>query len=384
MMKLKSCFGIATGEIKSNKSIFLFYLAIFICLISIGTSMLDVSFFLPERISASIREMDLDWVMVKIRNIKQLELITSSYDVECIDIYVDEFQNETLGISSTSGETYAGGVILCESQMEDTLKFKIKDNLLAGEMSDSSKTTIQEEYGVYISQRMAEKQKYGVGQSLRLVGRNGELIELLEIKGIYKDSDELKDYYIDQAAYEKYKEIYQNCALIITMRNTTFEDIFSFTSWMEENQMESDYSKDMIGAIQMFYIVFAVFNVILLIALSGILFHLLDMYMLRRMVFYAIGSAIGMTPKDIIHILYILSELLVNIAVIISGFGSVVLLNSINEAAEELFALPKDMYIPIAALVINWVLLQVCIFVVIERFHKNLQRREIISVLRRK
>lgn len=381
-MRLNNCFKIVVSEIKSSKGIFSFYLAIFICLISIGTSMLDVSFYLPKRISASIRQMDLDWMMVNIRNIKQLDMITSAYDIECIDVYVDEFHNETLGLPSINAELYSGGVVLNTPQMKDTLKIRINENLLCGERMELSKSSLQEESWVYISQRIAEEQKCRIGQSFQMVGRAGEVIEELEIKGIYKASEELNDYYMNQTAYEKYKEMYQNCAFTITMRNATFEDIFSFTAWVEANRIECDYSKDMIGAIQMFYILFIAFNFILLVALSGVLFHLLDMYMLHRVVFYAVGSAIGMTSKDIMHIIYILSELLISVAMLLSGVGSVILLKSINEVAEELFSLPNEMYIPVIALLINWGLLQVCVFIVIERFRKNLERKEIISVLR--
>ncbi|MBE5866463.1 MAG: hypothetical protein E7292_09690 [Lachnospiraceae bacterium] len=375
-MKLKNCCYIVANELKNSKATFSFYLIIFVCLLSIGTSMLDVSFYLPERIAASVREMNLDWVTVTIRNTKQLDLITDAYDMECLDVWVDEFGADALGLTPEAGGFYFGGVLLETVSMENSLQKKMAESLTEGELITSP------EHGVYISQRLVEEQGLALGQKLSLWGREGELMDSLIIKGIYLDSEDLNDYYIEQGAYEKYKERYQNCALQIVVRNAVFEDVFSFVSWADSKQIVCSYSEDMIGAVQMFYIIFAAFNLILLMALSGILFHLLDMYMMQRMTFYAVGSAIGMTVKDIIRILFVLSEVLINVAVLGAGIGAMFLLKSVNDTAAELFVLPSERYVPVAALGMNWALLQICIVIVIVRFHKNLKKREIVSILR--
>ena len=381
MMKLINCLKISMNEMKNNKSLFLFYLIVFVSLISVGTSMLDVSFYLPERISASIREMNFDWMTLNIRHSKQLDSVLDKYDMECIDVSVDEFYDGTIGLSALNDELYTGGVILDTVQIKNTLKNRIKEKTLKGNITN---TFTQNGCGIYIDQRIAQEQQCDIGQKLQLIGENGEIIDTLEIKGIYKNSDELNDYYIEEMAYNMYKSIYSGCALNITLRTTNFKDIFSFVSWVTENHIEFDYNKDMIGAMKMFYIVFTVFDFILLLALAGILFLLLDMYIIRRTVFYGIGSAIGMTPEDVIHILIIISEVLIGMATLLSLAVSNIILNSINKMADNLFSLQSRRYMPMIALLFNWIVLQPCIFIIISRFHKKLERNKMILILHHK
>lgn len=379
-MMIKNYMTIVINELKSNKGMFSFYLIIFICLISIGTSILDVSFYLPERISTSVREMELDWVMVNVRHQKQLDRMTFLYDLECMDVYVNEFGNDTLGLTQIE-ETYSGGVLINNADMQNILITIIENQLLCGEINDLANPFNQKEYGLYICETIAKKEELDVNKTVRLMGREGETIVLLKIMGIYKDSEDLNDYYISQEAYEKYKEIYQNCSLELILRNSKSEEIFSFVNWMEEENIDCYYNEDMIGAIQMFYIFFGVFNFILLLALSGILYHLLEIYMLKRTSFYAISLAMGMTEIDIMRILYVLVELLISIAMVASMIGSVLVLASVNKVANELFSFSREIYIPILALVINWCILQICMIVVVKCFWKKIKGKEIIQML---
>ena len=379
-MMIRNCMTIVANEAKSNKGMFSFYLIIFICLISIGTSILDVSFYLPERISTSVREMELDWLMVNVRHQKQLDKMTSLYDLECMDVYVNEFGNNTLGLTQAE-ESYSGGVLINNSDMQSILITTLENQLLHGEINNLANCFNQEEYNLYICETIAKKEDLDINKTVKLLGREGEPIVLLKIKGIYKDSEDLNDYYISQIAYEKYKEIYQNCSLELILRNIKSEEIFSFVDWMEEENIDCDYNEDMIGAIQMFYIFFSVFNFILLLALSGILYHLLEIYMLKRTTFYAMGLAMGMTEIDIMRILYVLAELLISIAMVGSMIGSVLVLASVNKVANELFSFSEQMYIPVLALVMNWCILQVCMIVVMKCFWKKINGKEIIQML---
>lgn len=379
-MMIRNCMTIVANEAKSNKGMFSFYLIIFICLISIGTSILDVSFYLPERISTSVREMELDWLMVNVRHQKQLDKMTSLYDLECMDVYVNEFGNNTLGLTQTE-ESYSGGVLINNSDMQSILIATLENQLLHGEINNLANSFNQEEYNLYICETIAKKEDLDINKTVKLLGREGEPIVLLKIKGIYKDSEDLNDYYISQIAYEKYKEIYQNCSLELILRNIKSEEIFSFVDWLEEENIDCDYNEDMIGAIQMFYIFFSVFNFILLLALSGILYHLLEIYMLKRTTFYAMGLAMGMTEIDIMRILYVLAELLISIAMVGSTIGSVLVLASVNKVANELFSFSEQMYIPVLALVMNWCILQICMIMVMKCFWKKINGKEIIQML---
>lgn len=379
-MMIRNCMTIVVNEAKSNKGMFSFYLIIFICLISIGTSILDVSFYLPERISTSVREMELDWLMVNVRHQKQLDKMTSLYDLECMDVYVNEFGNNTLGLTQTE-ESYSGGVLINNSDMQSVLITTLENQLLHGEINNLANSFNQEEYNLYICETIAKKEDLDINKTVKLLGREGEPIVLLKIKGIYKDSEDLNDYYISQIAYEKYKEIYKNCCLELVLRNIKFEETFSFVDWMEEENIDCDYNEDMIGAIQMFYIFFSVFNFILLLALSGILYHLLEIYMLKRTTFYAMGLAMGMTEIDIMRILYVLAELLISIAMVGSAIGSVLVLASVNKVANELFSFSEQMHIPVLALVMNWCILQICMIVVMKCFWKKINGKEIIQML---
>ncbi len=380
-MIIKNCMTIVANEVKNNKGMFSFYLIIFICLISIGTSILDVSFYLPERISASVREMELDWLTVNVRHQKQLDKITSLYDLDCMDVFVNEFGNHTLELTQ-SEEFYIGGVLIQYADMHNILKFTLENQMLFAKKNDMEISSGSEEYNVYICESIAKNEGINVEQNVKLLGREGEEIASLNVAGIYKDSEKLCDYYISQEAYEKYKETYQNCSLEVVLRNHNPGEIFSFVKKMEEENIDCVYNEDMIGAIQMFYIFFSVFNFILLLALSGILYHLLEIYMLKRTSFYAIALAMGMKQRDIMRVLYVLAEVLISIAMLGSVIGSAVVLASVHKVANELFSFSGKLYIPLLALVINWGILQICIIVVMKCFKKKINQKEIIQLLK--
>lgn len=382
MMIFKNCLSIVIEELKICKKIFVLYLFIFICLISIGTSMLDLSFYLPERISTSISNMNLDWIVLDIRNTKQLNLITSKYDIDFLDMEINEFQNSTLGLPQSNETLYSGGILLDICTENDTLIKNIKENLLYQEEPPTSQASNDKNYNIFISEKVAEENELKINQKIDFKGRNGNALGALHIVGIYTDSEDLRDYYLNQSAYELYKQNYQNCTIQITLKNRIFKNIFSFISFVQKNKLKCDYNKDMIGAIQMFYIFFLLLNFIILLALTGNLFHLIEIYILRRSSFYAINLALGMTQRDILYIIYLLSQIMINTGMFFSCFFSSFLLKSIRKFASELFLFSTDVYVPVLALIANWFLLQLCISIVIIRFKSKVNRNEIIDILR--
>jgi ABC-type antimicrobial peptide transport system permease subunit len=112
--------------------------------------------------------------------------------------------------------------------------------------------------------------------------------------------------------------------------------------WAEKNNLHVHYSRDVIFAVQMVYYTFFILNSILLIALTGIIYNLINIYFNRRKRFYAINMAIGMTPLDILCVMFFFCQIFILlsfilVSVIISGVTSSWLQSNISAYAQRYF-----------------------------------------------
>lgn len=133
----------------------------------------------------------------------------------------------------------------------------------------------------------------------------------------------------------------------------------------------------------MMYAAFYISTIILLVALSGILLHLLNLYYNRRATYFALCLAVGMTHGDVLKILFCISEIIIIATTVFSSALSYFALYKIEAYINKLFLLQNEQTkFPFISLILNIILLQLCILFVIKKVSKTIKGNNINELLR--
>lgn len=387
-MKLKFCLRMTFWEVRTHIKLFVFYILIFTLLFSMATALLNVAMYLPDGVGELASKETLDFVCVdSIDNIAQLEQQLEEYEVNLIDIKDNEITIERLGLSNEEHDILDFGAVL-DTKWSNELKEYLKYNFNSGEFLPE-KLNVNGSAAIWFDESVAETFKLNIGDEITIYDKDGIASDKkLYIQGLYKNEvSEKYNYYINDCyfsinAYNYFHDVDKREDCNICISPEKFRDVFSIIALLEDISSEVYYENTFINAIRMMYITLYAFNIVLFIALSGILLHLMDMYYEKRDFYWAINSAIGMSYKDIMRILLCIYELILIIVSVASIFVSYLILNGINNMSQDLFEMNLiTNQISVYPYIFNFILLQLCLLFVLYKFRKKLLNTEIVQLL---
>ncbi len=370
-MKVGNSFVIAKEELKNEKLLFLIFECIIILLFSVSTAIMEAAMFLPEHISEVVHENMLD-VFIPSGNYLYPHDISSVLDDGKIAFCIENC--EPMFSVQPAKEQCFGGVLF-----RDYLNDRDSD-LVQENHADS---VFFERSAVLISDEMAAQNGLQIGSFLEMLYRNGNEQQAIpaEIVGIFPANPARKDYYLSEGAYHAFVDVAQTTYCIYEISPKNLGDIFRMKSCLEQNGYVI-YSKETLSTIRMLYITLYSVNFILLIALAGSVYNFMNIYLQRRQKYYAVQSAIGMSEKDILKILFGISECVVIIMLIISAPLSVAILRTIAGYGNGIFANSKSMNgFPTVPILVDFLLVQCCLAVIMLKFRKRLKDHHIIELL---
>ncbi len=387
-MKFKYCLKTTLWEIRTQIKLFVFYIIIFISLFSMATALLNVAMYLPDGVGKLASKESLDTVGVdSVEKIDELEQILEKYDIVLYDAIDNEVDKERLGLSNEEDSLIGIGAVV-DTTWKNELKEYIKYNLISGEFSPE-KLNANNCSAVWFDEKVAEDFKLEIGDEITIYDKDGIASDKkLYVQGLYKNEVSEKynycinDCYLSTNAYKDFHLVDKREDCYFVFAPQKFRDIFDIITLLENNHYNVLYSETFVNAIRMMYIMLYVFNFILFIALSGILLHLMDMYYQKRNFYWAVNSAIGMSYKDIMRILFCIYEVILIIASGASAFVSYFILNGINNMSQDLFGMNLSTnQFSVYPFIFNFILLQICLFFVLYKLRKKLLNTQIVQLL---
>lgn len=389
-MKIRNYFKFAGQEIRVSLSLFIFYMIIFILLLSASVTFLDSALFLPDKIASTMQKMKTDNIIIFIEETSKLQELAKSIPMKLYECKVGgyEFDPERLGLSSNeaskesnSSIAFSGGVLLKDYQINNQVALFISGNIISGEFAPNvpnSKGALP----TWISGTMADAFGINCQDELQLIVSGKNSVPLY-VQGLYSSNTAFSDYYIPEEAYSLFNVNNADSKLQITVSPLRFRDIYSLLNRLQKSDIPCLYSEQTVRSTQMMYVAFYISTIILLVALSGILLYLLNLYYNRRATYFALCLAVGMTHGDVLKILFCISEIIIIATTVFSSALSYFALYKIEAYINKLFLLQNEQTkFPFISLILNIILLQLCILFVIKKVSKTIKGNNINELLR--
>ena len=379
-IRAKDCLRIVFWELTINKALFLFYMIVTVLLFSISVGLLSLAFRLPELIAGELKEANADNINIANLTLSEAETVLSR-QVELLDATL---MPQALSISNFILETdsfFWGGILL--DGIENTamgIDF-LAEKMLAGNGISEVRGEASG-HPIWLSKGMAEELGLNLDSRLPMLDFNENELCDVYVAGIF-ESDEHFHFYISQGTYYDLAERHLNLRLSLYIRPLEFREFNHLITWAEKNRFHIHYSRDVIFAVQMVYYTFFVLNFILLITLAGIVSNMLNIYFSRRMKFYAVNLAMGMTTADILRIMFYLCQAIIMISVFVSFGISLGIINNISSYVQRYFEFADGkLPFPVVPILVNGGLLQALMGIVLLKFNKTNKNHDIVSIIR--
>ncbi|AEV69700.1 FtsX-like permease family protein [Acetivibrio clariflavus] len=390
-MKIKNYFILAVQEIRANFLLFVFYMTIFILLLSVSITFLDSALFLTDKIASTMQKIGTDNIIISIEKTSDLEQIAKVIPMRLYECKVKgyEFDPTRLGLSqnettrdSSSFTTFSGGVLLKDYQPNNQVALFISNNILSGEFAPNSQNT-EDALPIWISSSMAKAFGIDSGNKLHFIVSEHKNSVPIYVQGLFTSNTAFSDYYISEEIYNIFNFNNADSKLQITVSPLRFRDIYSLINMLRKLDIPCLYSEQTIRSTQMMYVAFYISTIILLTALSGILFHLLILYYNRRTTFFAMCQAIGMSHGDVLMILFCISEVILLVTTIFSSALSYFVQYKIEAYINKVFLFQNvQVRFPFISLILIIFLLQLCILFAIKKVSKTIKGININELLR--
>lgn len=367
-------------ELKINKGVFLFYLIIIVLLFSISVSLLGLAFNIPVLIAGELKAVNADNINITNVTTNEAERVLAK-QVELLDATVtpQDLKNNNLEIETD--KFFWGGVLL-DATYYPGIDIEFITKILLTGMNSGEAEVENGCYPIWIERGMAEETGLNLYSRLLMFDFNGIELCNVYVAGIFESADH-HHFYISQYIYSKLEERHLNMRLSLYLRPLEFNEFNHIISWAEKNKFHVHYNRDIIFAVQMVYYTFFVLNFILLLTLVGIIYNMIRIYFSKREKFYAMNLAIGMTPADILKIIFYICQILIFISVFVSFGISYWISNNINSYVIKYFEFADiDSSFPLLPLLLNWLILQMLTIFMLLRFSKTNRGRDIVSVIR--
>ena len=369
-MKIRSCFEIALFELRHSFKIFLFYSVICVSLMAVSTSLLKAAMTIPDKISGIAHGLNADSIEIYDYKIDKIENVINNVNIiscrsgmvgDATNIFWEKYA-DNMWISGLSS-----GILINSDKFTNESQEHIPENLLSGEFSPD-----KDNNPVWINNIMANKLNLKCGDILNGSTFSGQPIKLV-IQGIFKDSDEVEYYYVNEQTWELIVGDSEPEKNVFWVRCQQFSDLNKIQKILKKNNIEYSCQDMMFRSLNIMYAAFYSSSIILIVALNGIMTYLLEQYYSKRKNFFKINSLLGMTEKNIICVLFLIIECVLIFSVICSGLLSSAIINRINTYICELFKYDFNLNgLPLIQLIINFALVQVSIITAFYKFRKML------------
>ena len=372
-MKLRNSIQIALSEIRNEKFLFVLFSLVFTILFSLSVSVMDAAVFLPERVAKTVRENNLDTV----------EVISNGYPQELenyflghnIAIHIKECEFTTaLAVKSR----YFDGKALFKGYAS-----KKEDDQVISNLSDLTEEEFYHSSMILISDKVAESENLQHGDTVDLVSAKGQNPIQMTVAGIFPADSSLADYYVSGYVHTICQKNGSGGFIIIRFIPENLRDIFSIRTLLDNDRYNYSMVNEMLDTIRVLYITMYFVNLVLIISLSGIIWNFMQIYLDRRLKFYSLYLALGMTHRDILRILFCITQLLTAGVGICSSLVSACVLNWLGSQANRLFCFSKGVFaFPLIPMLADLLLIELCLLAIMLKFRKVLVRKVISDQLR--
>lgn len=382
---------IAAYEIYRNLRIIAFNIVIGILLFSIILPMLELADDIPTKFYQEMEDSGLDNIEIgnvifdDFEYLFELPIKMKHYysGISFFDMNTDLEDEQVENLAKSEIDAEVGINQWMDKDRSIDIK-KINDGIVEGNTWTEGNNQELSDIPMWISDRAAEILNLSVNETFHILDSENKEIGKIKIEGIYKQDEELSEFYLPADAFETYFNNENSRYTILTAPVET-KDFMKIVDKLKKQYFIVVIQDEEVRSVQLLVYMLYVMCIILLLTFIGIIENLLSVYFEKRKSLFGVYLAIGMNESDLLKIHLVIAETILAISMLVSILLSKKIFSYMIDYIADLFEYTDmNRSLSIKPVVIIILIMNFMLIFVLHKIRKKIKNLCIVDIISEK